>query len=465
MLPNIIFFTNQFEEGVLKIFKPLCFFIFLNLFLGGYTSAEDNIDPQVHCKDIQKTFEIISNKYENNLKEGLTELEDKTEEELNQEIKNLNNITPEHEIRTNTKRTEFNMKIPEFKISQKKVILKLPQITFVNKKSSFHMLDFCEKFLKTGQYPEFTCKDKYKCSVYWTDIKTKIWEPCFKKQEWVVKMPEFSIKETSLLIPRIEMTMKDRDLSLNLPQITVIDPEKKAGKVEKRIIDLQYRINAQNRDLTANSIRNLYNETVGEVYSYFGCKKAPIIKARRDVVMEFEEALSGIGKSWVHVAAVQYGKYAEEINNRMGFRMGDVYIRRGKDSIDIDTDLLNAIAIMQKQVEEEKMPLKKYIYSEKTFSKRYKFLTGRRQSILEASEQAILDRVEYTYGLKNKDLDPFSHPAISIIKKHWEITKRERKNFLNDIDGMLAKIDKAEEFQLKQLIEIRDKKLALLESN
>jgi hypothetical protein len=142
-------------------------------------------------------------------------------------------------------RVDFSLDLPDVSIIDQKWVLDLPQVIMKNQEIIFHTPSVRMKTVKTGEYPETTCKmvtkniglgvkiDVPECVVTFSPIYMDVPETFMQMQRIVLGVPDFRMDRTEMILGIPEVKMTTQSFSLHLPKITVKDIRVEAKKAEE----------------------------------------------------------------------------------------------------------------------------------------------------------------------------------------------------------------------------------------
>lgn len=154
------------------------------------------------------------------------------------------------DIDVSWKRVDFSLDLPEVTMVNQNWSLDLPQVTMRDQTIIFGIPSVRMKTVKTGEYPETTCRmvtkdiglgvkiDVPECTVRWSPIYIDLPEPFMEEQKIVMGIPEFRMDRTDFVLGIPEFTMKTQNLSLDIPQFTIKNISVEASEAQKKEIFL-----------------------------------------------------------------------------------------------------------------------------------------------------------------------------------------------------------------------------------
>jgi hypothetical protein len=202
------------------------------------------------------------------------------------------------------KRVEFSLDLPEVKMVDQKWSLDLPQVTMKDQSIIFHTPSVRMKTVKTGEYPEATCRmvtkdigfgvkiDVPECTVRWSPIYIDIPEPFMEEQKIVLGIPEFRMDRTEFVLGVPEFSMKTQKFALDLPQFTVKNINVEAKKAKAKGDDLAQEANTRAAKLKENFKENAKVELGTDVTSLFDCYHRELMERKNEAMQRFESGVN-----------------------------------------------------------------------------------------------------------------------------------------------------------------------------
>nr|GFD20512.1 hypothetical protein [Tanacetum cinerariifolium] len=182
--------------------------------------------------------------------------------------------------------------------------LDLPQVTMKDQSIIFHTPSVRMKTVKTGEYPETTCRMKTKnigfgikidvpeCTVTWSPIYIDVPEPFMEEQRIVMGIPEFRMDRTEFVLGIPEFTMKTQSFSLDLPQFTVKNISVEANKAKEKGDLLGNEAHIRSEKLKSNFKENAKLELGADVTALFDCYQSELMQRKNDALKQFENGVN-----------------------------------------------------------------------------------------------------------------------------------------------------------------------------
>jgi len=201
-------------------------------------------------------------------------------------------------------RVDFSLDLPEVTIVDQKWILDLPQVTVKNQDIIFHTPSVRMKTVKTGEYPETTCKmvtkdigfgvkiDVPECTVTWSPIYIDVPEPFMEEQRIVLSVPEFTMDRVEFILGVPEFKMTTQHFALHLPQVTVKNINVEVKKAEEKGKALSEESKIRGAKLTEEFKENAKLELGQDVKELFYCYEQELIQQKNSAMKKFEDGVN-----------------------------------------------------------------------------------------------------------------------------------------------------------------------------
>jgi hypothetical protein len=201
-------------------------------------------------------------------------------------------------------RVDFSLDLPEVTIVDQKWILDLPQVTVKNQEIIFHTPSVRMKTVKTGEYPETTCKmvtkdiglgvkiDVPECTVTWSPIYIDVPEPFMEEQRIVLSVPEFTMDRVELILGIPEFKMTTQHFALHLPQVTVKNINVEVKKAEEKGKALSEESKIRGMKLTEEFKENAKLDLGQGVKELFYCYEQELIQQKNSAMKKFEDGVN-----------------------------------------------------------------------------------------------------------------------------------------------------------------------------
>jgi len=195
--------------------------------------------------------------------------------------------------------TDVIFDTPSVKITDKKMIFKIPQVTMKPKDIVFSTPSVKMKRVKTGQYPEFRCEDTWinlpfggktkgvpNCTTKWSDTFADVPEPITQEQRIMVDVPEFRFADTEIITGLPEFFMERQHWKFEVPQFKSSSAILDRKPIEDKSTALQSRVAATRADLVKEAGTN--------IHALFECYRERITNQKTTVSAQFNTAFAQI---------------------------------------------------------------------------------------------------------------------------------------------------------------------------
>lgn len=218
--------------------------------------------------------------------------------------------------------------VPEIKMINKEMSFDVPQMTMKDQHIIFGTPSVECKDVKTGQYPEFTCRDTWiegfgiktkgvpECTTTWSDIITRQCLPILTQHDIVMGMPETKIAKTSVIIGIPEVTMKRRDWYFDLPKFHVTEGcigeqcQKKCNEASAKMTN-NYQAVMQPAVSRAKAI-------VGEaVHASVSCQRGVAVAQRDATLAQIDANIAIIRGTLAQLVALGATKEANDVSTKL----------------------------------------------------------------------------------------------------------------------------------------------------
>lgn len=135
--------------------------------------------------------------------------------------------------------------LPTINMREKRIILDLPQVTMKDRRFSFTTIKSKMVPKKTGEYPEFFCKDTWiklpfggktkgapSCTVKWSPIITNFPEFWEDETSFVMKIPEFKVDQTTIIMHLPDVEMAEQRIVFDLPEVLIKDVSVEVDRIQ-----------------------------------------------------------------------------------------------------------------------------------------------------------------------------------------------------------------------------------------
>jgi hypothetical protein len=201
-------------------------------------------------------------------------------------------------------RVDFSLPIPEVTIIDQKWILDLPQVTIKDQEIIFHTPSVRMKMVKTGEYPETTCRivtkdigfgvkiDVPECTTTWSPIYMDLPEPFMQEQRIIIGIPEFKMDRVELILGIPEFKMTTQHFILDLPQVTVKNIKVEAKKAQEKGEALSKESRVRGMKLTEEFKENAKLELGQDVKELFYCYEQDLIQQKNSAMKSLEDGVN-----------------------------------------------------------------------------------------------------------------------------------------------------------------------------
>lgn len=236
-------------------------------------------------------------------------------------------------------RLDFSLDIPEVKMVDQNWSLELPQVTMKDQTIIFHTPSVRMKTVKTGEYPETTCRtvtkeiapgvkiDVPECTVRWSPIYIDIPEPFMEEQRIVMGIPEFRIDRTEIILGVPEFTMKTLNFALDLPQFSVKNISVEANKAKEKGDLLSQEATTRGAKLKESFKENAKVELGTDVTALFDCYQSELMQRKNDAMKQFENGVNLIQST---ITAMVLNKIPDDNESlvKMKQSLADLIVKR-----------------------------------------------------------------------------------------------------------------------------------------
>lgn len=243
------------------------------------------------------------------------------------------------DIDVSWKRVDFSLDLPEVKMVDQKWALDLPQITMKDQAIIFHTPSVRMKTVKTGEYPETTCRmvtkdigfgvkiDVPECTVRWSPIYIDVPEPFMEEQRIVMGVPEFRMDRTEFILGVPEFTMKTQNFALDLPQFTVKNISVEANKAKEKGDLLSQEATTRGAKLKESFKENAKIELGADVTALFDCYQSELMQRKNDALKQFENGVNLIQST---ITAMVSNKVPDDNESLVKMRqsLADLIVKR-----------------------------------------------------------------------------------------------------------------------------------------
>lgn len=208
------------------------------------------------------------------------------------------------DIDVSWKRVDFSLDLPEVRMVDQKWSLDLPQVTMKDQTLIFHTPSVRMKTVKTGEYPETTCRmvtkdigfgvkiDVPECTIRWSPIYIDVPEPFMEEQRIVMGIPEFRMDRTEFILGVPEFTMKTQKFALDLPQFTVKNISVEAKKAQEQGDLLSNEATMRSAKLKETFKEEAKIELGTDVTALFDCYQSDLMQRKNDAMKQFENGVN-----------------------------------------------------------------------------------------------------------------------------------------------------------------------------
>ena len=202
------------------------------------------------------------------------------------------------------KRVDFSLDLPEVTMKDQKWSLDVPQVTMKDQSIIFHTPSIRMKTVKTGQYPEITCRmetrdiglgvkiDVPVCVTTMKDMFMDVPEPFMQEQKIVMGIPEFKMDRTEMILGIPEFTMKTQKFSLDLPEFTAKNIKVEANKAKDKGDALSAEARTRSEKLKETFKENAKLELSSDVATLFDCYQSELMQKKNEAMQQFENGVN-----------------------------------------------------------------------------------------------------------------------------------------------------------------------------
>jgi hypothetical protein len=186
--------------------------------------------------------------------------------------------SPELKFDVVMKRSDFYLNLISVTMVNKKIILKLPQVT-----------------MRTKSFTTKGCKTEWKIKHLCCGIKTKVPVVTCWDQKNSFKIPEFKVANTDMIVKVPEFKNSKVHFAFNVPQLTMKNPidDEKFRKLREQSEQIAARADSLNRN-SASLETHQKEEVKNAIESAFTCIGNEILKERNNVSENYAISLNQI---------------------------------------------------------------------------------------------------------------------------------------------------------------------------
>ena len=189
--------------------------------------------------------------------------------------------------------------LPTVNMREKRIILDLPQVTMKNRNFSFTTIKTKMVPKKTGEYPEFFCKDTWiklpfngktkgapSCTVKWSPIITNVPELWKDETSFVMKIPEFKVHQTTIVMHLPDVEMAEQRIVFDLPEVLIKDVGVEVDRIQADAEHLEKKTaatTAKHKAEIATVVKNDMAEQKAQVAEQFDAGIFQLEKAINDL--------------------------------------------------------------------------------------------------------------------------------------------------------------------------------------
>lgn len=202
------------------------------------------------------------------------------------------------------KRVDFSLDLPEVRLVEQRWALDLPQVTMKEQRLVFDIPSVRMTTVKTGEYPETTCRmvtkdvglgvkiDVPECTVRWSPIYIDLPEPFMERQEIVLGIPEFRMERTEMILGIPEFTLKTHRFSLDLPEFKVKDIQVEASRARERGEALARDAKERSAKLRERFRAEAKVDLGGDVTALFDCYQNEMMQRKNEAASQFDSGIN-----------------------------------------------------------------------------------------------------------------------------------------------------------------------------
>lgn len=191
---------------------------------------------------------------------------------------------------------ETRFATPSVTMRDQRITFGVPQITMRVQKIIFHTPSVRMERVKTGQYPEFICRDNWInigpiktlgppiCETRWSDTFADVPITFMQEQSISANTPEFRWDDVSFVMSIPELFMQGQRIVIGVPQFTLnsvlLDPEPLRSRAE----DLKARVD--------NTREQQSNATRAATAALFACYRTHTATQKESTRVQFDAAIN-----------------------------------------------------------------------------------------------------------------------------------------------------------------------------
>lgn len=202
----------------------------------------------------------------------------------------------------NWKDREIILDLPDVTMKDQEMILRLPEVTVKQQKWIWDRPAVRMVRKKTGQYPEFICRNVtnmfgipgIECYTKWSDLVADVPETYMERTETILGVPEFSFRDQRIVLGIPQFSMRRQTWILRLPEFVLKNVTVESEKLKKRADELQTKAKGELGSLIESHKVESEKLIVTEMNGVFTCEQNDLLEKRAAALSEFQKSLSVI---------------------------------------------------------------------------------------------------------------------------------------------------------------------------
>lgn len=197
------------------------------------------------------------------------------------------------------------LNLPEVTVKQQQWVLKLPEIAVKQQKWIWDRPDVVMVLRKTGQYPEFRCRNVKnmfgielpECYTEWHDIMTNVPEVHMNRTETILGVPEFAMRDQTMILGVPEFSMREQKIVVTIPDFTL----KKVSVETKKIKD-EATAASDHTKQSIDGLTQTYHaqiERLGatQIAAVYGCQRTELAKQQEAALAQIDTNIATVETS------------------------------------------------------------------------------------------------------------------------------------------------------------------------
>lgn len=217
------------------------------------------------------------------------------------------------------------LNLPDVTLKNQEWILKLPEVTMRRQTWVWDKPTPIMVRQKTGQYPEFTCRNVKndlgislpECYTKWSDIITDVPSIRMDRTETILDVPEFSMRDQKVVVGVPEFSMREQKIVLRLPQFKVRSIRATVNEQQKRSQAAAAAATTDIQALTTDMRADIEKATVKGMSDVYSCGATQLTANRDKTLADLDKNIAAVDGSVKAAESVNAADFAKQMRETL----------------------------------------------------------------------------------------------------------------------------------------------------